>query len=177
MQKIQELIQADPERMPLLKTVAALALPDCYIAAGFVRNMVWDYLHDYDATPLNDVDVVFFDRVNTSSEYIKDIEDKLFSQAPGVHWEVKNQAIMHLRNKDSPYSDSTNAMSYWPEKETAVGVRLSSAGRIEIAAPFGLDSLFLGYLSHNPRRSKSLFLERIAEKRWLERWPRLKVVL
>lgn len=67
MQKIQELIQADPERMPLLKTVAALALPDCYIAAGFVRNMVWDYLHDYDATPLNDVDVVFFDRAIVKS--------------------------------------------------------------------------------------------------------------
>lgn len=47
--------------MRLLIIVADLKLPDGLIAAGFVRNLVWDHLHGKNATPLNDVDVIFYD--------------------------------------------------------------------------------------------------------------------
>lgn len=67
-------------------------------------------------------------------------------------------------------------MSYWPEKETAVGFSLISDA-IRIVAPFGVETLFAGYISYNPKRSRSLFLKRLTEKQWLDKWPRLKVVL
>ncbi|TOG44816.1 nitrate reductase, partial [Vibrio parahaemolyticus] len=40
MDKIVELIKQDPVRVEALKAVYQLALPQCYIAAGFVRNLV-----------------------------------------------------------------------------------------------------------------------------------------
>lgn len=163
--------------MKLLKAVASLGLPDCYIAAGFVRNMVWDHLHGYDATQLNDVDVVFFDRANISNGYIARIQEKLSSLEPSVSWEVKNQAVMHSRNNDRPYTNTADSMSYWPEKETAIGVSLKGSGAIEVIAPFGLASIFAGYLSHNPKRPRSVFLGRVTAKQWLDKWPRLEIVL
>ena len=48
----------DPARMAALTIAAAQELPDWCLAAGFVRNLVWDKLHDFSSsTPLNDIDV------------------------------------------------------------------------------------------------------------------------
>lgn len=60
MHRIVELIKADSMRIKLLQAVASLGLPDCYVAAGFVRNAVWDYLHNYTGTALSDIDVVYY---------------------------------------------------------------------------------------------------------------------
>ena len=50
------LIRQDEWRMACLHSVAALHLPDCYLAAGFLRNAIWDALHGKKSrTPLNDV--------------------------------------------------------------------------------------------------------------------------
>jgi len=55
-------LAADPWRMTCLEAVAALALPDGWIGAGFLRTLVWDRLHGFaEPTPLADVDVVFFE--------------------------------------------------------------------------------------------------------------------
>jgi hypothetical protein len=46
-----------------------LKLPDGYIAAGYIRNRVWDHLHGFtERTPLNDVDVVYFNPHDLSEE-------------------------------------------------------------------------------------------------------------
>ena len=37
---IVTLIKQDPLRMQILDCVAQLGLPQCYVAAGFVRNLV-----------------------------------------------------------------------------------------------------------------------------------------
>lgn len=42
---LQTLISSDAQRWHLLDIVRSLALPDCWIGAGFVRNAVWDHLH------------------------------------------------------------------------------------------------------------------------------------
>ncbi|MBF4328231.1 nitrate reductase, partial [Vibrio anguillarum] len=68
MDKIVELIKEDPIRVEALYHVSQLGLPQCYIAAGFVRNLVWDSLHDFnEPTPLNDVDVIYFERTESNS--------------------------------------------------------------------------------------------------------------
>jgi hypothetical protein len=62
MDKIIQLIKRDKLRLDALESVFLLNLPQCYLAAGFVRNLVWDYLHNKDSsTPLNDFDVIYFD--------------------------------------------------------------------------------------------------------------------
>lgn len=68
-------------------------------------------------------------------------------------------------------------MCYWPEMETAIGVRLTKNEDIEICAPFGVQSLLEGKLRHNPKRSKAVFLNRIAQKQGLTRWPKLQVLV
>jgi len=160
--------------MQLLQAVQALQLPDCFIAAGFVRNLVWDHLHGYTPTSLNDVDVVYYDK---QQQFVpEDIERKLARTLPDVNWQVKNQAVMHSRNQDPAYQNSTDAMRYWPEKETAVGARLNSNNQLELAAPFGVRSLLEGKLTHNPLRSKAVFEQRLASKQWLKKWPKLQVI-
>lgn len=162
--------------MAALHVAAELNLPDWCLAAGFVRNLVWDRLHAYQrATPLTDLDLIYFDATHTDEQHDRALEVRLKAdqEAP---WSVKNQARMHRRNGDAPYRSTADAMSYWPEVETAVGVRLNRAGEIELLAPFGLNSLMHGYLSLNPKRPKpEVFAQRQAEKSWLTTWPQLKV--
>jgi hypothetical protein len=68
-------------------------------------------------------------------------------------------------------------MATWPDTATAVGARLGVAGEVEVLAPLGLEDLFSLVLRHNPVRvDEAVFLERIARKRWTERWPELKLV-
>lgn len=160
--------------MKQLEVVASLKLPDCYIAAGFVRNLVWDHMHRFDNTPLSDVDVIYFD--STQSFNPESIQKQLLTMLPRVNWQVKNQASMHIRNGDEPYTSSTDAMAYWPEKETAIGVRLNEIGSIEVAAPFGVQSLFAGHITHNPKRPVAVFERRAKTKNWLGIWPQLKMV-
>ncbi|MGD9885270.1 MAG: nucleotidyltransferase family protein [Reyranella sp.] len=45
MTSIAAIITQDPVAMIQLRAVRELALPDWCIAAGFVRNRVWDHLH------------------------------------------------------------------------------------------------------------------------------------
>ncbi|EKF9839571.1 nucleotidyltransferase family protein, partial [Vibrio cholerae] len=124
MKGIVDLIRKDPIRFEALECVYQLELPQCYIAAGFVRNLVWDSLHhNVKLTPLNDIDVIFFDADCLDSDYEKSLELKLSEQMPELNWQVKNQVKMHLQNGDNPYQSTLDAMSYWPEKETAVAVR------------------------------------------------------
>lgn len=169
-------LAADAQRMAALAVAAELNLPDWCLAAGFVRNLVWDRLHAYQrATPLTDLDLIYFDAGNTDEQWDRELEVRLKAdlEAP---WSVKNQARMHHRNDDLPYCSTADAMSYWPEVETAVGVRLDGLGDMQLLAPFGLDSLMAGYLTLNPARPKpDAFRERQRSKGWLQHWPQLKV--
>lgn len=174
MERIIELIKTDPLRLEILNTVASLNLPDCYVAAGFIRNLVWDHLHNYTWSALNDIDVVFYSK-NENAE--KKALENLKVIKPEFNWQVKNQAFIHLKNSDSPYMNTAHAMEYWPELETAVGARICASQRIEILAPFGVETLFSGFITRNPNRSKSIFNERVKSKNWLVVWPKLKVKL
>jgi hypothetical protein len=60
--------------------------------------------------PLNDIDVIYFDSADVSRETEQEIDDRLDQLFPGQRFSVKNQARMHLRNGDSPYRSSADAM-------------------------------------------------------------------
>jgi hypothetical protein len=172
------LIEGDELRLEALECVRKLSLPQCYIAAGFVRNLVWDYLHHNPvSTPLNDVDVIYFDPNELNNDKYQEYELTLNEEMPQLNWQVRNQAFMHVRNGDQPYKCSIDAMSYWPEKETAVGIRKLVSGRLECVSVFSFESLFSLQVTYNPKRQRELFECRVKSKRWLELWPYLTIAL
>ena len=176
--KLAELICLDQERMTILSHVRNLALPDCWIGAGFVRNLIWDVLHKT-KTPLTnfDIDVVYFDPSNVTSNRDIQLETQLGREFPEYEWSVKNQVRMHSRNFDKPYSSVEDAISKWPETATCVGVQLSHDGSPQFLAPYGLEDIFDLVIRPTPHfRSKmNVFEERIRSKPWLSTWPKLRV--
>lgn len=175
---IREWITGDPMRMRALRLARELDLPDWYIAAGFVRNLVWDKLHGYKtATQLADIDLIYFDPAHASSEHDRRHEARLAEFDNTLPWSVHNQARMHERNGDQPYRCALDAMEYWVEQETAVAVRLDDCDHIEVVSAFGLESLFEKRITPNrkKRNSAAEFSSRIARKNWLWIWPELRV--
>ena len=176
--KLAHLLAKDPIRVQALQCVRSLDLPDCYIAAGFVRNLVWDHLHQkHNPTPLNDLDVVYLDLNELDEQAYLKYEAQLNTLMPELNWQVRNQANMHLRNGDEPYQSTLDAMSYWPEKETAVAARLNEKNQIECISAFGFESLFEGQITYNPKRTLVLFQSRVESKNWLITWPQLRVAV
>src|SRR3954447_138148 len=115
------LLAVDPIRWHALGLVMSLRLPDGWIGAGFVRNAVWDYLHGREASPpRGDIDVVWFDPGQADPSIDQSLEDRLHALEPTLAWSVKNQARMHTRNSDPPYSSTADAIGHWPETATAV---------------------------------------------------------
>ncbi|WP_067732806.1 nucleotidyltransferase family protein [Novosphingobium naphthalenivorans] len=171
------LLEADALRMEAMTAVHALALPDGWIGAGFVRDAVWDHIHGRAPSPLSgDIDVIWFDPERMDSSFDRTLEARLHAQMPALDWSVKNQARMHLRNGDAPYRDCADAMTHWPETATAIAAHLTAAGRVEINAPLGLEDLYRGRLRPTPHFAgtrRPIFEQRVCAKRWRERYPGL----
>ncbi|SON48462.1 conserved protein of unknown function [Vibrio tapetis subsp. tapetis] len=177
MDRIVRLIKQDTLRVLALECVYELNLPQCYLAAGFVRNLIWDHLHQKQSpTLLNDLDVIYFDLNERDTNRYLEYEAKLHEMMPQVNWQVRNQANMHERNGDNPYLSSIDAMGYWPEKETAVAIRKLIDGNYECVSAFGFESLFNLQVTHNPKRHRDVFDHRVTSKGWLAQWPALRVV-
>jgi hypothetical protein len=172
--RLRALLEVDPLRMDILHTVSTLSLPDCWVAAGFVRNLVWDHLH-HKKTDLNDVDVIYYCQSDTQGQLAVDATCDLQALLPEVNWQVKNQALMHIKRQHSQYLSSADAMSFWPEKETAIGVSFDKKGCFSVVAPFGLASVFEGRITFNPKGDEDVFWQRVEKKCWLTTWPALVI--
>ena len=174
---LRTILARDPLRWRILSLVRSLGLPDCWAAAGFVRNAVWDHLHGRAISPpATDVDVVWFVAGPAAEDGA--LEAQLRNLDPAIEWSVKNQARMHLRNADPPYVCAEHAMRHWPETATSVGVRLTEQDGVQIAAPYGLGDLFGLIVRPTPRFAGAklpVFCDRVRGKRWLEQWPMLKL--
>src|SRR5262245_735899 len=102
--RVVEVIAADARAITELAALRSLRLPDCWIAAGFVRNRVWDHLCGIvPARPVADVDVVYFDTGDPEGAREVAHESALRALSPRTPWQVRNQARMHLRHGDAPY--------------------------------------------------------------------------
>ena len=177
--ELRTLIASDRRRMEVLRIVRDLGLPDCWVAAGFVRNCVWDHLHGHTTSPLpRDIDVIWFEPAACDAARDAGLEAGLRDRDGALAWSVKNQARMHGRNGDAPYRSATDAMRYWPETATAIGVRLAEQGDIEVAAPYGLDDLFGMIVRPTPRfvaDKHAVYLARVLSKEWEQTWPSLQI--
>ncbi len=184
---IIKIIEDDPWMIQVLKSAKSLNLPDCWVGGGFIRSKIWDYLHDYSKrTPLPDIDVIYLDPAdytkdeaqNHSTRKEEEYELKLNKLMPGNVWSVTNQARMHLYHNKSPYKISKDAMRDWVETATGVGARLNEKNEVELIASWGIDdlvNLILRPSETKPERLKE-FNRRIKTKKWLEQWPKLRVI-
>lgn len=172
-----KLIKADQARWRALEIVETLGVETACIGAGFVRNLVWDYLHHRtsDCRPF-DLDVLWFDRDRVDPKIDSELERRLNSVDPSFDWSVKNQARMHLRNDDPPYQSVADAMRYWPETATAIAAR-RIGDTCEIIAPFGVHDLMniiLRPTSSQPHKLRA-FEVRQEKKEWTSRWPEVRI--
>lgn len=168
-----------------LIAVQNLGIRSAYIGAGAIRNAVWDSLHGFASPSLPvDIDVVYFDDRNESTTYEKSIETRLNQECPELPWEVTNQATVHLWFESyfgyqvPPLKSVEDAVRTWPETATCVAVRHDDHGEVEVVDPFELDDLFAMKIRWNPTRiTREGFLERIRQKEYQQRWPKVEIIL
>jgi hypothetical protein len=176
-EKLIKIMKTNEHLVRDLNLVRQLNLPNWYIAAGYVRNYIWDSLHEYATlTPLNDIDVIYYDKSNLSEDYEKNLENWLNQKTNSSIWSVKNQARMHLKNNDEPYNSIVDAISRWPETVTAVGIRLLEDDIITVIAPYGIDDIFEMRVRKSPLfKDKEYFQKRVMNKNWNEIWPKINI--
>lgn len=185
---IIQVIKRDGWMMDVLTIVAKLKLPDWWIGAGFVRSKVWDTLQGNSIrTPIPDIDVIYFD----PKDYLQDeaqkettgtetnYESLLKKQRPEINWSVTNQARMHFFHKQPPYKNSVDALSNWIETPTCIAVKINEKDELVFAAPLGIDDLVNLIVRPNLKAYPEIdnFRERMKQKKWIEKWPKLKIVM
>jgi uncharacterized protein len=178
-QVLRALVLRSPHIMNILSAIRSID-PDLYLGGGLVRNLVWDYMHSFNSpTPIDDVDVVYYDTLSATKEHDLQLEGKLKALIPNLAWSVKNQSRMHVTNGDQPYSGLIDAVSKWPETATALAVRLNTTGELDVIAPHGLSDLFrllvrpTLHFSRKPQR----IVDRVRDKEWLTKWKNLELII
>ena len=179
--EILDSFRENPDMMAILTIIRDLELKDSWLAAGSVRNFIWNLLSDKPAFDREtDVDVIFFDP-DVSYEETLALENKLREDFPQYQWELKNQVYMHQHSPHTPpYRNSCDAMSKYPERCTAVGLRLHADATLELFAPYGLEDILnfqvcpTPHFLENQDRMK-LYQKRLSKKNWREKWKNLTV--
>ncbi len=174
-------LRAEPWLMRALVAVADSGLPDAWIGAGAIRDVVWGRRGGrFDPATVRDVDVPFFDAADVSPERDQAADRQLAAlvEAP---WEAVNQAAVHTwfhryfgGDPVPPFASVHDAVATWPEFATCVAVRLGPGG-LEVCAPYGLADLLGGVWRTNPARvSRATAAARLARQR--DRWPGVRFV-
>ncbi|MFG2013000.1 nucleotidyltransferase family protein [Micromonospora sp. NPDC048868] len=177
-QDVVGVIESDPGAMKVLRVTADLGLSDWWIGAGFVRNRVWDAISNIAASPERDVDVAYFDPEKLDLREEARAEAQAMVALPGVPWEIRNQARMHLRNGDEPYTSALDAISRWPETATCVAVTLRGDS-VHLVSCHGLADL-VGMVvrpspAFNNAAGRAKVQRRVQVKGWLDRWAGLRL--
>jgi uncharacterized protein len=156
--RFELIIRSDPGLMRLLTILRELALLQWRLVAGCLYQTVWNILTARPrGTGISDYDVIYFD----DSDLSWDAEDAVIRRvaaatAGGVGpVELRNQARVHLWFEERfgtpypPLAAADEAIARYASIAHAVGVRLEPDGRLDVAAPFGLDDIFAMVLRPN----------------------------
>jgi hypothetical protein len=182
--RLDGLLRTSPRLMRVLGIARDLDAPDWRIVSGAIYQTVWNGLTGRDPDyGIKDFDLFYFDGADLSYE----AEDLVIRRAAAACpadlaplVEVRNQARVHLwfeahfGEAYAPVSRTDEALERFVSPAFAVGVRLEADGRLDIAAPFGLEDMFALRLRPNPRRSLARDWSRITAG-VIARWPEVVV--
>ncbi len=137
--------------MGLLGAIRPLGLPQWRLVAGCLYQTVWNVLTGRPrGTGIKDYDLAYFDPSDLSWQAEDAVIQRVAAATHGFPGavEIRNQARVHLWFEGRfgiaypPLADTDAALRRYASVVHAVGVRLEPDGRLDIAAPFGLDDLF-----------------------------------
>ncbi|HFI0791966.1 TPA: nucleotidyltransferase family protein [Streptococcus suis] len=176
-EELERRLLADKNILVILDIMDRLNLSDCWLCAGTIRNFIWN---QYSFDEETDVDLVFFDE-NISYEGTMEIESYLYQNYPAYRWELKNQVYMHIHSPNTkPYQSSRDAIEKFPERCTAIGVRQTEKGDIELFVPYGLDDIYNYIVRPTPHflansKRMDIYKKRIKKKNWKKQWPAITI--
>jgi uncharacterized protein len=184
--ELAAMVRANAWLMGVLAAVRHEQIPEAWVGAGVLRDLVWGerYGRGFRPGDVHDVDVAYFDPGDLSRATDDRVTAGLGMRLPNVPWQARNQAAVHTwyarkfgGEPPPPLISIADAVSTWPETATAAAVRIAGDGEIEVCAPFGLTDLLQGVWRRNPRRvSMQESLARLARHRPRERWPGVTVI-
>lgn len=178
--RLAALLRADPIAMRVLHAVQQAGPAGAFVAAGFIRNRVWDSLYAENRAHSDvDIDVVYFDSEHTGKDTEHQFELQLDDFLPTGIWQVRNQARMHSFGGHMPFKNLSHGLMHWAETATTVGARLDLKNELEFIAPFGFEDLWAHVLRITPimkQTDPEGFDARLSRKGWLARWPKLTVI-
>jgi hypothetical protein len=181
--ELRQRISSEPWLVTALQAVASSDLPDAWVGAGVIRDLVWGQLHEgFRPEAVKDIDVAFFDPCDLSPGRDEEAQHHLANLA-GLPWEATNQAAVHTWFDAyfgglpvPPLASVHDAVATWPETATCVAARLLDQ-HIDICAPHGLDDLLKGVWRRNPTRvTREESRDRLARHQVSWRWPRVTVI-
>jgi hypothetical protein len=149
--RLEAIICADPGLMHLLERLRSLGLPQWRLVAGCLYQTVWNVLTDRPrGTGIKDYDLIYYDGEDLSWEAEDAVIQRVAAATSGCVGpvEVRNQARVHLWFADRfgcaypQLASADESLRYYASIVHAGGVRLEDDGRLDIAAPFGLDDMF-----------------------------------
>jgi uncharacterized protein len=182
--RFETIIRSDADLMRLLAAIRALRLPQWRLVAGCLYQTVWNVLTSRPPhTGIKDYDLIYFDDRDLSWAAEDAVIRRVAAATRGCVGpvEVRNQARVHLWFESrfgSPYprlSSADAALSHYASVVHAVGVRLEDDGRLDVAAPFGLDDVFAMVIRPNPALDNAASHSRKALRAKLT-WPELTVI-
>jgi hypothetical protein len=182
--RLTGLLAASPWLTGALRAVGDSGLPDAWIGAGAIRDVVWGRLYgQFSSSDVRDIDVPFFDPADLDME--RDLAaTRLLATIADLPWEATNQASVHTWYHSyfggkpvEPFGSVHEAIATWPERATCTAVRLRDGG-LQVCAPLGLDDLLGGVWRPNPVRvTPQVTMARLARQRVRDRWPGVTIVL
>jgi hypothetical protein len=176
-------LRAEPWLLRVLDIVAASGLPDAWVGAGVIRDLVWGQSHrGFDPAGIRDIDVAFFDPGDLSKERDLAAQDAL-GKFVSLPWEATNQAAVHTWYQQyfggppvEAFGSVHDAVATWPETATCVAIRRNPDG-IEVCAPHGLGDLLSGIWRVNPVRvTAAPSRARLVRQQVPRRWPGVTVL-
>lgn len=91
--RLKAIVLADDRLAHILRVVREVNPPEWLLGAGAIRSTVWDCLHGHTiSTPLEDLDVAYFDDQDLSEQAERAIESELQRRFQEILWDVHNQA-------------------------------------------------------------------------------------
>ncbi len=136
--------------MDALGALQKANLPDGWIVAGAIYNLVWNKLTDRPPqNGIKDIDVFYFDSIDLSWEAEDEVikrHEPLFANLP-FPAEIRNQARVHLWFRKhfgfdiAPIENSRDSIGRFSSIAYCIGARLNAQNDIELHAPHGLADL------------------------------------